>query len=163
MLPLFATLVLASGAVIAVPQRETTPDNATIIPTSVAFGEIDPNGKVPTVNGVPGAGVKNWDIALPRAVLKAGHDYELTVSAEDVGFTGACFGEVLMWQIQNGRKELLELVDITDFIKCKPGHVYVKSKDFGIIPDKPGPVTVTFSMHFSAHHKTTIRVPMLIQ
>jgi hypothetical protein len=154
---------LASGSAIAVPQREAPPDDSTIFPTGIALGEIDPNGKVPTLNGVPGAGVKNWDIALPRAVLKAGHDYELMVSAEDVGFTGACFGEVLMTQIQNGRKELLALVDVTDFIKCKPGHVYVKSREFGIIPDKPGPVTVSFSMHFSGHHKTTIKVPMLIQ
>jgi hypothetical protein len=163
MLSLLAAAALASGAAIAAPEGDIPPGSAAIFPTSIALGEIDPNGKVPTVNGVPGAGTRNWDIAVPKAVLKAGHDYELTVSAEDIGFTGACFGEVLMTQIQNGRKMILQQVDVTDFIKCRPGHIYVKSRDFGVIPNSPGAVMLEFSMQFSGHHKTSIRVPMLIR
>ncbi|HEX3431296.1 MAG TPA: hypothetical protein VHT03_10450 [Rhizomicrobium sp.] len=68
-----------------------------------------------------------------------------------------------MTQFQNGRKVLLQLVDISDFIECRPGHIYVKATDFGAIPNSPGPVTVAFSMHFTGHRKTTIKVPTVIR
>jgi len=43
MLPLFVTLVLASGTMMAVQQSAASPDSGTVYPSSIAFGEIDHN------------------------------------------------------------------------------------------------------------------------
>ncbi|HEX3431295.1 MAG TPA: hypothetical protein VHT03_10445 [Rhizomicrobium sp.] len=55
MLPFIALTALMSSAAI---KTDVPADGATIFPTNIAFGEIDPNGKVPTENGVTGAGAK---------------------------------------------------------------------------------------------------------
>jgi hypothetical protein len=40
-----------------------------MLPTSMTAGLIDPAGKVPTINGVPGSQVTNLDVSFPLALL----------------------------------------------------------------------------------------------
>src|ERR1700676_3652356 len=73
------------------------------IPTAVmanfiAAGAPDPNGKVPALNAVPGAGVANVSMAMPVAVLMHGKVYAYLLSSQNVTFKGTCTDSYLLTQ-----------------------------------------------------------------
>jgi hypothetical protein len=160
---MFATLVAGALAnVLVVPISPTQPPQQSIgiYMTSVMLGDLDPNNVVPTANGVPGAGTSNWDVALPLAALQAGTDYKLTLTFEDVSYTGPCYVDVRMTQIQNGKKVLLR--DMTGYSgQCSP-NIYLASVDFGAVPDAPGPVSIAATAHYGKA-KSQAKVQMIIQ
>jgi len=160
---MFASLTAAALAtVIALPAsspRTPTGDGGVFM-TGVTLGDIDPNGAVPTTNGVPNAGTANWDVALPTAGLHAGQNYQLTYSFEDVGYTGACNVDIRMTQVQNGRKVLLR--DAGGFSdQCTP-NIYLATTLFGAMPNAPGPVTLTATVRYGKA-KSSTKVNLLIQ
>jgi hypothetical protein len=160
---MITTLVAAALAtVIAIPTASAPPSSGdgTVQMTSVTLGDVDPNNVVPTANGVPNAGTSNWDIALPVAGLTAGTDYKLTLTFEDVGYTGPCNVDVRMTQIQNGKKVLLR--DTTGFSGQCTSNIYLVSTDFGAMPNAPGPVTLIATAHFGKG-KSSTKVNLLIQ
>jgi hypothetical protein len=159
---MFASLAAAALAtVITVPTSSQSPSgDGGVYMTGVTLGDVDPNGVVPTTNGVPNAGTSNWDVALPLAGLSAGTDYKLTLTFEDVGYTGQCYVDVRMTQIQNGKKVLLR--DAGGFSgQCAP-NIYLVSTDFGVMPNAPGPVTLTATAHFGKG-KSSTKVKLQIQ
>ena len=159
---MFATLMAAAlSSVLVIPTHSTqTPSQGGVYMTGVTLGDIDPNGVVPTANGVPNAGTQNWDVALPTAGLHAGQDYKLTLTFENTGYTGNCYVDVRMTQIQNGKKVLLR--DVGGFTgQCETG-IYLVSTDFGTMPNAPGPVTLTAIAHFGKG-KTSTKTSLLIQ
>ena len=128
--------------------------------TGVSLGDVDPNNVVPTVNGVPNAGTANWDIALPLGVLHAGDPYKLTVTFEDAGYTGPCNVIVRMTQVQSGKKVVLR--EVRPFAgQCSP-NIFMVSTDFHEMPNAPGPVTLTATIHYG-DAKSSTKVDMLIQ
>lgn len=156
-------MAAALSGLIALPASPAHPptSGAGLYMTSVTLGEIDPDGVVPTINGVPNAGTLNWDIALPRAQLTVGMPYKLTFSFEDIGYNGPCSVEVRMTQVQGGKK--VRLRGLTGLgTQCTSPNVYMGATDFGKIPDAPGPVTITATVHYGANQSST-KVQMLIQ
>jgi hypothetical protein len=155
-------MAAALGSVIVFPNTslQAPAKDAGVYMTSVSLGAVDPNAIVPTANGVPHAGTSNWDIALPLAGLQVGTPYKLTLSFEDVGYTGACYVDVRMTQKQDGKTVLLR--DVIGFSgQCVPS-IYMAATDFGTMPDAPGPVTLSATVHYGKG-KTSTKATMLIQ
>ncbi len=151
----FSSLAVLPNAAVQTPGTQTG-----VYMTSVTLGAVDPNGVVPTVNGVPNAGTANWDIALPSAVLQQGNSYKLTLSFEDAGYTGSCDVDVRMTQKQDGKTVLLR--DVIGYSgQCVP-DIYMVSTDFGAMPNAPGPVTLSATLHYG-RAKSAIKAKMLIQ
>lgn len=153
---------LALATVVAIPGPSALPPakDRGILLTSVTLGVTDPNGKVPTLNGVPGAGTNNLDIAVPAAVLPVGTDYQLMATFQAAGYTGTCNGQVTMTQKQGHEQVKLRQVSIGPG-QCEAGNIYMVHTAFGAIPDAPGPVTLSFTMSYG-DAKAVMKVPMTI-
>ena len=76
-----ATAQPASAAAVAPPG---------VIANFITAGAPDPNGKVPVIDGVPGAGVQNIAVASPLAILQHGHTYTLVLTSQNNTFRGIC-------------------------------------------------------------------------
>ncbi len=61
-------LVAVAAAVTLVGAARAAPGAITY----AVIGDSDPAGKVPALNGVPGAGVSNVDVPIPLNTLAAG-------------------------------------------------------------------------------------------
>jgi hypothetical protein len=73
---------LLGAGIVAAPVSAALAAGPEVFITSVTAGIVDPNGKVPTLNGVPGSGVNNYDIADPVAVLQNGTMYVIGLSSQ---------------------------------------------------------------------------------
>jgi hypothetical protein len=82
--------------------RSPADSNAVVI-TSFTAGFSDPNGVLPNFDEVPGAGVDNWDIALPVAVLHIGDNYTYQMTFHSVSFTGTCKATYKLTQVQGSQ------------------------------------------------------------
>jgi len=122
-------------------------DTGGIIPAFMTAGPIDPNGKVPAIDGVPGSGVLNGDIALPLTLLTHGTSYEYTISFEDVNFTGSCVVSFTLTQIQFNKKVTLDSGKNSSFT-CNPGTQWLFGFTGKAIPNFPGPATLTGSITY---------------
>lgn len=156
---MLAALALASAVAIAAPAAPPA-QAGPIVMTSLTLGETDPNGKVPTVNGVPGSGTVNWDIALPVAALVVGRNYHLTATFHDLGYTGPCNAQATLTQKQGHHRVTLRQIPLGP-ANCDAGFVYLLHGDFGPAPDSPGPVTLSVVLYFG-DSKESLKVPMTI-
>jgi hypothetical protein len=157
---MLAALATSAFLVIPHPPVETAKDHQIMI-TSLSLGAADPAGKVPTANGVPGAGVNNWDISLPSGVLTQGQDYYLSFSSDSASYTGSCLYTVELTQVQDGHKVLLGSENFSPPGGCVPGQLLVAT-DFHKIPASPGPVTLSMKVKYDGG-KAQIKLPMVIQ
>src|SRR5215467_11414156 len=141
-----ALFAMAAAAVFAVPgpvnPRIAPPEDGTIVITSVTAGETDPNGKVPTLNGVKGAGTNNWDIAIPTGVLVNGRPYTYTLTFQDVGYSGHCSASYKLTQGTGTKKVTLDQGSIFS-TTCAAGDLYLTSAPGRVMPDSPGAATLT--------------------
>jgi hypothetical protein len=117
-------------------------DTGGIVAAFMTAGPIDPAGKVPTLNGVPGSGVLNADIALPLTLLAHGTSYEYTIAFEDVNFTGTCVVSFTLTQIQFNKTVTLDSGKNTSFT-CDPGTQWLFAFTGKPIPNFPGPAILT--------------------
>ena len=161
---MLANIVLAAVTAFAAPAAQSTnaaqiaADGNSIIVTSASVGEIDPNGKVPTTNGVPGAGVLNWDIATPTALLNVGGKYKLAMTFHDLAYTGTCSIVAKFTQSH------VVLKKITIFGQnCAAGTVYVASADTGAMPNAPGPLTLSVNVVYGSQKSNVLKVPLVLQ
>jgi hypothetical protein len=60
----------------------------------------DPNGQVPALNKVPGAGVTNLDIGMPVMQFTHGQHYVYVTALQDLNFTGTCQASFKLTQKQ---------------------------------------------------------------
>jgi hypothetical protein len=146
-----ATLVAISASAAA---------NSEIVITSLTAGAVDPNGVIPAQNGVPGAGVDNWDIATPTAVLQNGQQFVFSASFDDISYTGTCSEEFEVSQVQKGnRVQLFGTARLG--LNCAPGVGLWSTSPF-VIPDSPGPVEASVKVFFGSN-KVSMKIPMQIQ
>jgi|SRR6185312_3578487 len=140
---MLAALLLASA--VAVPAHAAPPPANTgpVVFTSLTIGETDPAGKVPTINGVPGSGTVNWDVALPVAALIVGRSYHVTATFHDLAYTGACNAHVTL---KRGHTVLRQLP--LGPANCEAGNVYLLHGDVGTIPDHQGPASLSIVLTF---------------
>lgn len=132
--------------------------SASILITTIAFGEIDPNGAVPTVNGVPDAGTTNWDIPLPTAVLTSGTNYTETFTFYDIDYTGSCAFLIEVTSDKTG--EALLKTPVSN-ISCSPGATLV-STTTGAVSLPPGPVTARATVYYGKK-RVSMKAPLTVQ
>jgi hypothetical protein len=136
-----------------------------MLPALVAAGAIDPNGKVPVLDGVAGSGVANADISIPLTVLTHGTSYCITVALQDVNVTGDYEVDYYIKQEKSGvTKTIAEQMIVTGKTTV-PGDTWVwfiYSKD---IPNSPGIATLVGRVRWGTGYTTeaTVTSKILIQ
>lgn len=133
-------------------------DTGGIVPAFITAGVPDPKGKVPALNGVTGSGVLNLDIAFPMTLLTHGSNYVYTFSFEDVNFTGTCQASFTLTQIQFNKTVTLDSGKDPSF-SCGPGSFWFWTFNGKVIPDFPGPATLTGTVTYGtskANISTTV-------
>ncbi len=157
-----AALMITAGLTAAMAQTESASTTVpAMLPTSITAGYIDPDAKVPTLNGVPGAGVENLDISFPQALLVHGNQYVYSITVQDNNYTGSCTVSYSLTQVQNGKTVVLDSAKITTF-KTAPGDYWLWVDTGKIIPDSPGLATLTGTFKCGTN-TNSIRSTMLIQ
>jgi hypothetical protein len=124
-------------------------DSGGVIPVFISAGAVDPNGTVPAIDGVPGSGVTNYDIAQSLAVLTQGTAYVFSIALQDVNFTGTCQVSYTLTQIQLDKTVTLDSGKNSSFA-CSPGQLWLFAFDGKAIPDFPGPATLTGTVTYGA-------------
>src|SRR5438105_15935496 len=101
-------VMIAAMAVSAASAAETGKGNGDqdVVLTSFTAGLTDPNGKVPKLDGVPGAGVDNWDTATPKALLQSGGSYTYHMTFQSISYSRTCNATYKLTQKQ-GRKNVV--------------------------------------------------------
>ena len=132
-----ATLTLSSIAASAQAAPAVTP---VVVPTLVLATYPDPNGKVPAINGVPGAGVSNLDVGFPTSLLKHGNFYVYIVGFSDTTFSGTCAVSFKLTQIQAGKTVTLDMGSRN--VATTPGD-WAWALGGIAIPTSPGAATLT--------------------
>ncbi len=152
MLAAIAAVTLSSlaGSAQAVPA--TTP---VIVATVITPTYIDPNGKVPVINGVPGAGVINLDLGFPVGVLVHGNSYIYALALTDVSFTGTC---TVAYKLQQGTVTL----DSNFYNRSHAPGVYAWVWTGKAIPNSPGLATLTGTVKCGTA-TASIRTNVLLQ
>jgi hypothetical protein len=155
-----AALVLATAALSAAPQagQGATP---TGFITTVLVGLTDPAGKVPVIDGVPGAGVSNWGVAYPLGQLTAGNFYTYSVTMQDLSYTGKCTASYDITQVINTKKTVIQSAKIASFA-CKPNTVWAWAINAPALPSSPGPATLTGIATFGTR-KAVLNIPIVLQ
>jgi hypothetical protein len=134
-----------------------------VVVTSFTAGVADPNGKVPAINGVPGAGVGNWDIPIPLPILKVGFFYNYQMSFYSISYSGNCKATYKLTQVKAGKTATLDSGTIAPTINCTFPSVWLYSANSSKrIPSSPGAATLTGTLATSKG-KVTVKVPMIIQ
>ena len=111
-----------------------------VVPTLVVATYPDPNGKVPVINGVPGAGVVNLDLGFPTSLLTHGKFYEYIVGFSDTTFSGNCTVTYKLTQIQAGKTVTLDTASRS--VATTPGD-WAWAFVGKAIPASPGLATLT--------------------
>jgi hypothetical protein len=162
---MLTTLLLAGGTSFAIPLFGGATHAAAQSPgmevTMVTAGAVDPNGIIPALNGVQGAGVYNWDIALPVTVLNGGQNYVLEAMVNDNNYTGPCEGYLELTQVQSGKRVVLAKFVFWSKEDCTAGFGYGGENEF-TIPTSPGPAMLSGVIKYGAS-KNVMNVPMVIQ
>jgi hypothetical protein len=125
-----------------------------MLPAFIAAGNIDPNGKVPALNAVPGAGVSNLSLAFPVTVLNHGTRYVYSVVLQDFNFTGSATVSFKLTQVQSGKTVTLDSSTIKTFTTA-PGNVWIWVTTGAAIPNSPGVATLTGYVKYGTTTTTT--------
>jgi len=136
-----------------------------MLPSSVTVGEIDPNGKVPVLNGVPGSGIPNMDLAIPLSILTHGNSYCFTVSLQDYNVTGNYEVDYYIKQVVEGVTKTIVHQTIVTNKSTEPGDTWVWDIYSAAIPDSPGIATLYGRVRWGTGYTTeaVISTKILIQ
>ena len=157
-----AAIVMAASGAFAFEPKKGNGEQGVVL-TSFSAGLTDPNGAVPTLDGVPGAGVHNWDIATPKALLQSGNSYTYQMTFQSLDYTGTCKATYKLTQKQGNKNVTLDSGVIADTFDCSSptnwAYAVTSSKT---IPSSPGPATLTGTLTLNGG-KVTMQVPVMIQ
>jgi len=157
-------LALAMICLVATASAQTSKAPAAIpgvLPAFITAGPIDPNGKVPVFNGVPGSGVTNLDLGVPLTVLTQGSNYMYTVALQDVSFNGTCVVSYKLTQVQGTKTVTLDSNTINSF-PCSAGGVWAWALSGKVIPNSPGIATLTGSVKYGTT-TTSVKTTVVLQ
>jgi hypothetical protein len=130
-------------------------DTGGVIPAFITAGAPDPDGKVPTVNGVSGSGVTNLDVSFPLTLLSHGSSYVFTIAFQNINFTGTCQASYKLTQIQYNKTVTLDSGTGSSITSCNPGTYWYWTWDSKAIPDYPGPAMLTGTVTYGSSKVTT--------
>jgi hypothetical protein len=136
-----------------------------VLPAFIVAGLPDPKGKVPTFNGVPGAGVTNLDIAEPLTILTHGQKYVYLVSFEDYDVTGTYEVEYELTQTVGTTTKTLQSGTIVKGKSFTPDTVWAWAIEGPAIPDSPGLSTLEGTIKYGTDYGTgaTVKTTVLIK
>jgi len=158
---LFAAMVLTPASTVIAAEAGNGDEG--VVLTSFTVGLTDPNGKVPTLDGVPGAGVHNWDTATPKALLQSGGSYTYHMTFQSINYSGTCKASYKLTQKQGQKNVVLDAGVIADTFDCSSptnwAYALTSSKT---IPSSPGAATLTGTLTLIGG-KITMQVPVTIQ
>ena len=157
---LVGVLLTATGA--SAVRGDETPAAPGVMTTFVTAGAIDPNGKVPAVNAVPGSGVPNLDIAAPLAILQHGSAYVYLLASQNTTFSGTCKDTYELTQIQGGKKVVLDSGVMKSAYTCDAGQFWSWAIVGKAVPDAPGLATLTGTVTYGTK-KISTKLAVLIQ
>jgi hypothetical protein len=161
-LALATALVTAAHAASAFEPKKGNGDQGIVV-TGFSAGLTDPNGAVPTLDGVPGAGIHNWDIATPKALLQSGNAYTYQMSFQSLSYSGTCKATYKLTQKQGGKNVVLDSGTIIDTFDCTaPTNWVFAVTSPHVIPSAPGPATLTGTLTLQGG-KIVTDVPVMIQ
>jgi hypothetical protein len=132
-----------------------------VLPSFITAGPIDPNGKVPALNAVSGAGVSNLDLSLPQTLLIHGTAYWYIVALSDYNFTGTCVISFKLTQVKSGITVTLDSGTIKSF-SCSPKTNWAWAALGKAIPTSPGIATLTGSVKYGSA-TATVKTTVLLQ
>jgi hypothetical protein len=105
--------------------------------TYVTLGYADPNGKVPVVNGVPGAGVSNVAFPLPLRAIRPGYRYAIAIGSQNFSFSGTCSTQYVLTGTLDGKPKLIATARTAGYA-CGPKAVSPRFFTTPKIPDYKG-------------------------
>jgi len=129
--------------------------------TLVAASPVDPNNKVPVINGVPGAGISNYDMGFPLTLIPHGQPVVISVLSQNGTFSGTCVTSFSITQKQDGKKKTLLKAKIKTF-SCNAGDVWAWVYQTPDVPDDVGAATLTGTVTYGTT-KVNLSVPIYIQ
>lgn len=132
-----------------------------IFPAFITAGLIDPNGKLPALNAVQGAGVANLSEAMPTTVLVHGTSYFYIVALQDFNFTGTCVASYKLTQVQSGKTVTLDSGTIKSF-STTPGQVWAWAAVGKPIPKSAGIAMLTGSVRYGTV-TTSVKTEVILQ
>jgi hypothetical protein len=153
-----ALAALGTGAAAFMPVG-TTPG---ALANFITAGTPDPNGKVPSLNAVPGAGVNTLSVAIPVAVLHHGSVYTYLVSSQNTTYTGTCKDSFTLTQGTGASKVTLDSGVIKASYSCGAGTTWVWAINGKVIPNSPGLATLTGIVTYGTS-KVFTKTTVLIQ
>jgi hypothetical protein len=161
-LAIAATLLASSSAALAVEPDEANGAQGVVL-TSFSIGLFDPNGKVPVLDGVPGAGVHNWDIPTPKALLLNGTSYIYQITFQSLTYSGSCKATYKLTQKQGKKNVVLDSGVLAPTFDCTSPSNWV----YAVPGSKPlagvtGAATLTGTLTLDGG-KITVQTPVTIQ
>ncbi len=143
-----AILSAVALALVLMPLSSSAVTPTTPIWIAFVTGTLpDPNGQVPALNKVPGAGVTNLDIGIPVMIFNHGSSYVYATALEDLNFTGTCQATIKLTQVQAGKSVILDSGTDPTF-NCKPGTSWAWVIFGKPIPNSPGLATLTSTVKY---------------
>jgi hypothetical protein len=121
-----------------------------VIANFITAGPTDPKGKIPAIDAVPGAGVRNIAIATPLGILEHGHVYTVIVTSQNNTFKGTCTDS---YALKKGTT-ILASGKIHTY-DCGLGTYWEWATNTPAIPDKPGLATLTGTVTYGGKTATT--------
>jgi hypothetical protein len=150
-------ITLASFSSFAQKPPAVTPG---VLPAYITAGLIDPNGKVPVLNGIQGAGVPSLSEAMPMTVLIHGTSYSYLIALQDYNYTGTIVASYKLTQVQAGKTVTLDSGAIKSFSSA-PGNVWAWVTVGKAIPNSAGVATLTGSVKYGTTTTSTKTVVIL--
>ncbi|MDP9162116.1 MAG: hypothetical protein M3O09_18065 [Acidobacteriota bacterium] len=142
-------------------QSQATATIPGVLPAFITAGPTDPNGKVPALNAVPGAGVSNLDLSFPQTLLTHGTTYWYLVALSDYNFTGTCVVSFKLTQVQGGTTVTLDSGTIKSF-SCSANTNWAWTALGKPVPNSPGIATLTGSVKYGSA-SATVRTTVLLK
>jgi hypothetical protein len=149
-----AILAITFAPLSGFAQSQTSAATPGVLPAFITAGLIDPNGKVPVLNGVPGAGVSNLDLSFPQTILTHGTSYWYSVALQNLNFTGTCVVSYKLTQVQAVKTVTLDSATIKSF-SCGPNSQWAWAVFGAAIPNSPGVATLTGPVKYGTTTTTT--------
>jgi hypothetical protein len=155
-----AAVVVTTGASRA--QSDSEPAAAGVMSTFLVAGALDPNGKVPALNAVPGAGVPNVAVAFPTVVLTHGTQYAYTLGSQNTTYSGSCADTYKLTQVESGKTVTLDSGTIGSSYDCAVGDSFYWYTYGKPVPNKPGLATLTGTIAYGTN-KVSKKLTVLIK
>jgi hypothetical protein len=129
---------------------DTTAALPGVIANFITAGPTDPKGRIPVIDAVSGAGVRNIAIATPLGILEHGHVYTVIVTSQNNTFKGTCTDS---YTLKKGTTVLASGKIHT--YACGLGTYWEWDTNTPAIPDKPGLATLTGTVTYEGKTATT--------